>query len=313
MSRGAIMTAAAEIASALGDARRERDGWRCRCPLHGGGSLVLHDGDAGRVLVTCWGGCNRLDVLAELRRHGLLDGGADHARQTSSALRPTDGASRSARALKIWHTAKDGADTIVRRYLATREIKLDHWPPSLRFHSRCQRPRDTPGNFLSPLPAMVALVEHIECGPVAVHCTYLRPDGSDKADIERPKAMFGSVASGAVRFGMPRAGEWLAVAEGIETALSIAVARPMSVWAALSASGIKNLALPPEATHVLIYADHDANGTGESVAHDAATRCLLEGRCVRTAMPPEPGADFNDVLTRRGTASCKNEAAYVIA
>jgi hypothetical protein len=65
---------AADIAAALADARREGGVWRCRCPLHGGRSLTLRDGNGGRVLVTCWGGCDRLEVLAELRRRGLLDG-----------------------------------------------------------------------------------------------------------------------------------------------------------------------------------------------------------------------------------------------
>jgi hypothetical protein len=45
---------AADIARALGDARREDPAWRCRCPLHGGRSLVLRDGDGGRVLATWW-------------------------------------------------------------------------------------------------------------------------------------------------------------------------------------------------------------------------------------------------------------------
>ena len=44
-------------------------------------------------------------------------------------------------------------------------------------------------------------------------------------------------------------------------------------------------------------------------AHDAATRWLAEGRRVRVAIPPESGADFNDVLTR-ATAKI-NEARYV--
>jgi hypothetical protein len=48
---------AAAIAAALGDARREGCTWRCRCPLHGGRSLLLRDGAAGCVLVTCWDGC----------------------------------------------------------------------------------------------------------------------------------------------------------------------------------------------------------------------------------------------------------------
>jgi hypothetical protein len=45
------MSAAQKIASALGDAQREGRGWRCRCPLHGGRSLVIGDGKRGRLLV----------------------------------------------------------------------------------------------------------------------------------------------------------------------------------------------------------------------------------------------------------------------
>lgn len=67
---------AAGIAQMLGDLRREGHARRCRCPLHGGRSLTLRDGDGGGILVTCWGGCDRRHVLTELRRLKLLDGGA---------------------------------------------------------------------------------------------------------------------------------------------------------------------------------------------------------------------------------------------
>jgi putative DNA primase/helicase len=77
---------AADIAHPLGDARREGREWRCRCPLHGGRSLTLRDGEGGCVLVTCWGGCDRLDVLTELRRLKLLDGGAPDDRPTRRAI-----------------------------------------------------------------------------------------------------------------------------------------------------------------------------------------------------------------------------------
>ena len=300
---------AAAIAAALGDTRREGRAWRCPCPLHGGRSLVIRDSDSGRVLVTCWGGCDRLDVLAELRRRGLLSGGADYSPHVISVPRRDEDAPRTARALNIWRHTERGV-AILSRYLANRGIALDPWPASLRFHPRCPRPKDDAGNFVSPLPAMVALVEHVKHGPVAVHCTYLLGDGSGKADIEKQKSIFGPVKGGAVRLGAPQAGQWLAVAEGIETALSVAVACSMPAWAALSAPGINKLVLPPEATHVVICADHDASGTGERAAHDAAARWLAEGRRVRVAMPPEPGADFNDVL-RRGTAAKINEARHV--
>jgi hypothetical protein len=254
---------------------------------------VLRDGNNGRLLVTCWGGCDRLDVLAELRQRGLLGERPDYPPPPPHGRH---NASRTARALNIWRNTQHGAGTIVARYLASRGIMLDQWPASLRFHRNCPRPRDDTGNLLAPLPAMVALVEHVERGPVAVHATYLKPDGSGKADIEKPKAIFGPVDGGAARFGMPQAGRWLAVAEGIETALSVAVACAMPAWAALSAGGIQSLILPPAATHIVICADNDANGTGERAAHHAAARWLAEGRRVRVAMPPEAGTDFNDVL-----------------
>jgi putative DNA primase/helicase len=296
---------AAAIAAALGDARREGRAWRCRCPLHGGRSLVLQDGDGGRLLATCWGGCDRIGVLSELRGRGLLSGPADSAPHIISPPRRHDDASRTARVLKIWHGAKDGAGTIARRYLASRGIELEHhWPLSLRFHPRCPRPKDDAGNLVSPLPAMVALVEHVERGPVAVHCSYLRADGSDKADLPKneQRALFGPVAGGAVRFGVPRPSVELVVGEGIESTLSAALPCGQPACAALSAPGIEKLVLPFDATRVVIAADNDTNGRGQRAAHDAAARWLAEGRRVRIAMPPEPGVDFNDLLLGRTSA-----------
>jgi hypothetical protein len=218
---------------------------------------------------------------------------------------------RTVRALRIWRETERGPGSIGEQYLASRGIGFGQWQASLRYHSRCPRPRDDAANLVSPLPAIVALVEHAARGPVAVHCTYLRSDGSGKADVERPKAIFGPAAGGAVRFGIPHAGQELAVAEGIETALSVAMACSMPAWAALSAGGIKNLVLPAEATHIVICADHDATGTGERAANESAARWLAEGRRVRIAMPPEQNTDFNDVLI--GCAATKTDEARHVA
>jgi putative DNA primase/helicase len=267
---------AADIAHALGNAWREGRTWRCRCPLHGGRSLTLRDGEGACVLVTCWGGCNRLDVLAELRRRRLLVGRTNDYRRPSPQTSPWDDVARTARALAIWHEARPVVGTIVESYLRSRGILLDAWPAVLRFHPACPRPRDEVGNLRPPLPAMVAMVEHAQRGPVAVHATYLRPDGSGKADIpkKQQKASFGPIMGGAVRVGIPRAGEWLAVGEGTETTLSVAAACAMPGWATLSAGGIRSLLLSREATHVIICADHDVSGVGERAARDAAARWL---------------------------------------
>jgi putative DNA primase/helicase len=172
---------AAEIAAVLGDACREGVRWRCRCPLHGGLSLMLPDGDAGRLLVTCWGGCDRLDVLAEIRRRWLLDlidygrGGA----QSTFDLKRGDEARRIARACETWHAALPALSSPIARYFASRGITLPP-PPTLRW-----APRSWHDAAKRELPAMLGLVEHAERGIVGIHRTYLQRDGSAKADIPR--------------------------------------------------------------------------------------------------------------------------------
>jgi putative DNA primase/helicase len=289
---------AADIAAALGDAFRVGRGWRCRCPVHGGRSLTLRDGDDGRLLVTCWGGCNRLDVLAELRRSGLLNAGATNNYRPISAAPDKHSDGQIARAVAIWREARPAAGTPVEKYLASRSI-TGLLPSKLRFHPACRHPNG------ARLPAMVALVEHATRGAVAVHRTYLQIDGFGKVLASPPKASLGPVGGGAVRLGRPRAGEWLAVAEGIETALAVAVACAMPAWAALSAGGVRTVILPPEATHIVMCADHDASGTGERAARAAAARWVTEGRRVRIAMPPAPDTDMADVLAGQSPAAIK--------
>jgi putative DNA primase/helicase len=299
---------AAELARALGG-RQVGHVWMACCPAHDDKtpSLSIQEGVDSTLLVHCFAGCGQALVIAALGDRGLWPNGdrhhnkknRQHVQRSTPDSADRDNRARRRGALRIWDEADPGAGTIVATYLRGRGISLDTLPAGIRFHPECWRPRDDAGNPVPPLPAMVALVEHIEQGPVAIHATYLRPDGTGKADIPKreQKACLGPIASGAVRLGTPRRNQWLGVAEGIETALSVAVACAIPVWAALSAAGIKSLVLPADATHVVICADHDESGTGERVARDAADRWLAEGRRVRIAIPPLAGTDFNDVLT----------------
>jgi putative DNA primase/helicase len=305
-----LMTAA-EIARALGGACRSGAWWRCRCPVHesGGPTLALRDGE--RALVTyCHGGCDRRDILAELRRRGLLDSGTRQDSPPSPAMRPNhrreerdaDDRRRVLIAHDIWHRARDPRGTLVERYLASRGLALPD-APVLRYAASL---RHLSGIHL---PAMIARIDNVDGRMTAIHRTWLRPDGSGKADIDRPRAALAPTNGGAVRLGVIRAGDWLAVGEGIETTLSVMQACSLPGWAALSAGGIERLILPPEAHMVVIAADHDANGTGGRTAYAAAERWVAEGRRVRIPMPPEPGTDFNDVLMGRGDTEMRDVAA----
>jgi hypothetical protein len=293
---------AADIAVALGDARREGRGWRCRCPLHNGRSLTLRDGDAGCVLVTCWAGCDRRDVLAALRRRGLLNARATDYRghsakksQREDAVR-TD-ARRSKAALAIWQSARPAGGTLVQNYLVSRGLHLPA-PPTLRFHTSLKHPSG--GTW----PAMVALITRgSDNSPLAIHRTFLSRDGSGKAPAHPQKMMLGPCRGGAVR--LASADGLLMVGEGIETCLAAMQATGKPAWAALSTSGLRSLELPPEVRDVVVLADGDA--AGEAAARAAALRWKSEGRRVRIARPPR-GFDFNDVLLSRPLCRAEDAA-----
>ena len=297
--------AAAEIASALGLRYRSRDWWRCRCPVHqpNSATLALRDGIRG-LIVHCHAGCSRDDIFAELQRTGLL---RNNDLTTAAPPNPIeqeqqeqreacDRERRIAEAIDLWrHQTIPPAGTAVERYWYER-LPVD-WPipPTIRA-SR--------GWFRHPSgssrPAMVALVQHVEHGSVAIHRTWLQIDGLAKASFNEPKMSLGPVKGGAVR--LARAGETLLVGEGIETSAAGMVATGLPAWAALSAPGMEALILPPLpiAAMVIILADNDANGAGQRAARNAARRWLAEGRRVRIAMPPEPGTDWADVLATKG-------------
>jgi putative DNA primase/helicase len=277
---------AAEIAAACGNARREGRGWRCRCPVHGGHSLVLADG-RNALLVKCWAGCDARDVLAKVRRLGLTSGDCRTADATDGRLDDRrDRAQRIEFARRIWTAARDVRATPVERCLADRGINTP-LPPSLRYAPRCRHPS---GIYL---PAMVARVEGLDGDLIAVHRTYLEHDASGVWH-RRDRASLGSVGGGAVR--LAPAAETLLVTEGIETALAAMQATMQATWAALSTSGIVALVLPSMVRTVVICADNDENGAGQRAARAAAQRWLAEGRRVRIAMPSQPGRDMADVL-----------------
>jgi hypothetical protein len=297
---------AAEIAYQLGG-RKSGTRWMARCPAHDDRtpSLSIREAPSGKLLVHCFAGCKQDQVIDALLAQGLWTRCHSYHRQIvpphqiqhgregqlSGADRERDDAARTARALSIWRLARPIVGTIAEEYLRRRGIVLDAWPETLRFHLGL----DHPSNCVSP--ALVGLVtKGINNIPVGIHRTFLAHDGAAKAAVDPQKMMLGPCGGGAVRLGTVQPDNWLVIGEGIETTLSVMQACGLPGWAALSAAGIRNLILPPEARMVAICADNDANGTGKRAADAAAERFLREGRRVRVAVPRERNSDFNDLL-----------------
>jgi hypothetical protein len=153
-----------------------------------------------------------------------------------------------------------------------------------------QRHRESGGEW----PAMICRVDHVEHGHTACHLTYLNGlDPAVPAHLDPRKRCIGLIKGAAVQ--LAPAAPRLAVAEGIETALSVMLAWEIPAWAALSANGIAELILPEIVTDVVIAADPDPPGL--IGARRAGRRWLAEGRNVVIVTPGRGvGVDFNDLL-----------------
>jgi hypothetical protein len=155
------------------------------------------------------------------------------------------------------------------RYLRSRGIDLEilpRPPSSLRFH---------PGLWNTESrrywPALVAAVTNIEGHLVAVHRTFLEPDGGGKASVKNSKKTLGSYrgasielwqgsSNRALKDALP--GDTVVIGEGLEVSLTAVLAAPeYRVLCAVSAF-------------------------------------QAQGRTVKIARPPSTYKDFNDVAQR---------------
>jgi hypothetical protein len=160
---------AAQVARALGGATRNGRGWVARCCCHEDRrpSLSLCDGDDGKLLVKCFAGCDPRDILAELRRRGLLDDRQRDFRPTRKAWLPPRSADPDKRghsdfAAAIWRDAVDPRGTLAEKYLNGRNLDLadDLCGRVLRFHRHCPFGKDDSGKIY--VPAMIVAFRRIE-------------------------------------------------------------------------------------------------------------------------------------------------------
>jgi putative DNA primase/helicase len=292
---------AEEIARQLGNASAEGSEWRCSCPLCTHDNLTLRDSGA-RLLVKCFNGCTNEAVLAELKHRKLYGGmnGAGAERHETQAEREAKAESaeikRQARidnALDIWRNSFPAKTTPVETYLGSRLLLDD--VPALRF-APAIRHKEANAQF----PALLGLVEHTEGGATGIHAVYLnRLDASVRFTTEPRKRSFGVVKGGAVR--LAPAGPVLAIAEGIEDALTFMQATGTPSWAAISADGIRSFVPPPlaETGTLILIEDQDANQTGQQAVADAARRLSQAGYTIKIARPTV-GKDLNEALLTLG-------------
>lgn len=240
---------------------------------------------------------------------------------------------QGARAKDLWAASRPAAGTLVEAWFAARGLAGAAIPPTIRFHPAAPYfvvdvvPDDRrgaeagaePGRTRRIVrevhrgPAMVAAVQHGRAtrGDLrGVHVTWLSADGRAKAAITDPETgevmlarkMIGPAKGGHVR--LSPAADLLAIAEGIETAMSIQHFAGLPTFAALSLSNL-GAPLPAAVSSVVLCFDSDERVPAKAARmkaeamHEHAARGLM----VRTCAAPA-GMDFNDVAmaAARGAA-----------
>jgi phage/plasmid primase-like uncharacterized protein len=231
--------------------------------------------------------------MPALVEYGLLDGDHDLDpidivdRRVDAHRR--DDADRIAQARDIYDQA--AWDPKIQIYLRSRGIVLAS--PALRFSAAA------PHRLGIRLPAILAPIVNVSGVQTGVHLTYLRCDGSGKADVgsrEFQRECRGLVRGGVIRLAEHDPDYPLIIGEGIETTLSAMQLFGRLGWSAVHAGGLKTVELPATVEQIIIVADNDASGAGQRNALAAYDRWTAEGRSVRIKTPPVIGTDFNDLL-----------------
>jgi hypothetical protein len=255
---------------------------------------------------------------------GGLDGGT---RRPGTSGRPAEGepsaAERRQRAKGLWLAASPAIlDTPVDLYLRGRGLDLralPRLPGALRHHPELY----TEGRYW---PAMVAAVLGADLQICAVHRTFLAREAAispasaagaggrrwGKAPVgDGGRKAYGPIKGGVIPIWRGRSGnplrtapddDTVAIAEGVEDALTVALACPeWRVLAGLSAGNLLHLVLPPALRDIVVVADNDAPASPAARAVEAAAAHLVgQGRRVRIARAGGGAKDFNDRL--RGAA-----------
>ncbi|MBL6654264.1 MAG: toprim domain-containing protein, partial [Reyranella sp.] len=237
------------------------------------------------------------DVAEEARRFLSLPRPEPEKTRTPAGRTRAVGSPEAAR--RLFAMSQPIGGTLAEAYLGGRSITSLSDATALRFHPRCYyRPDEHSATEI--WPAMIACVTDLAGRQTGAHRTWLAPDGSGKAPICTPRRAMGDLLGHAVRFGVPC--EVMAVGEGIETMLSLRCALPaMAMAAALSATHLAALLLPPMLLRLYIARDADAAG---DMALAALTKRAEAAGIETLALSPQAG-DFNADLRTFGLGALR--------
>lgn len=230
---------------------------------------------------------------------------AEHARQVMRATiertaeQSRQWAGNARRIETIWAQCVPVTnDDAVHRYLC-RRLAIDTFtaPPRLRLHPALAYWHD--GKRIGAYPAMVAPLAAPDGRVVALHQTWVTPDGR-KASVPGPAKKLtrtcGPLTGASIRLQQPARGV-IGVAEGIETALAASLASGVPTVAAYCANALAGYVWPAGVRRLVIFADADP--AGRDAAEKLRARALSARLSVNVMTPTDDGNDWCDVWADR--------------
>jgi putative DNA primase/helicase len=265
----------------------ETGGYVCRnpaCGIHGGDVLDYHMARHGLGFIAA---LNDFGVQVENDRgHSGNITPIPPSRDRAIAPEPARDVRRYV--AQLWRDSRELAGTVGAEYLMrARAVPLSPADGHLRFDPAL--PHRPTGQVDA---ALIGLITNILTGEqMGLHRTWITATG--KADIEPARMVLGAKQGGCIRLWPDEAvTTCLGVAEGVETALSLALAM-QPVWSLIDAGNLAAFPVLPGVECLTIAADNDAAGL--KAANECAMRWTQAGRSVRLVIPPREGADLNDV------------------
>lgn len=282
------------ILATYGLTETQLSGKHTECPACGGKDRFRFDDKDGNGTFYCnqCGAGNGFDLVMRLRNIGFRDALKEVAPLVSvvSAALPKAGESPEKVKARLKSIMSGATREIINPYLANRGITVG---PNVWYHPRLEYWNAGRRSFH---PAMLGVMQDANGESIAIHRTYLTPDGC-KASVASPKKLTTPIkplVGGAIR--LFHAGENLGIAEGIETACAAFQLFGVPTWAAYSAVNLEKFVVPDGVRKLVVFSDNDASFTGQDAAFSLAKRVKASGIECEVRIPQRPGTDWADYL-----------------
>jgi putative DNA primase/helicase len=301
--RAAILAALGAAPELIEPGRIQRFSTSGRASDKAGWCLLFEDGRAGvfgdfRSSMSSVWTAQRREMMTPAERAEVAQQLA-HARAQREAQQRQHQAENARRNAALWAETVPVTDgDPVSLYLRRRGL-AGLVPEHLRLHPSLTY---WDGGDRGRWPAMVAPLIRPDGLVLALHRTYLTPDGS-KAPVPTVKKLTGAagpLAGACIPLHAPQHGV-IGIAEGIETAQAAHLASGLPTVAAYCAGNLAAYTWPPGVNRIVVFADADPAGAAAAQALKA--RAIRAGLSVAVMTPAMPGADWCDVWAQRGAVT----------